>query len=98
VERLCNAHIPNWLATEGMSRAKIDMFYDDPVKTACDAWSVAKAWHLRSLSVDNGLTWRARRWARFIGRLAQSLTQSRHKPGTRTSATRQPESHEGRLA
>ena len=98
VERLCNAHIPNWLATKGMGRSKIEMFYDDPVKTACDAWSVAKAWHLRSLSVDNGLTWRARRWARFIGRLAQSLTQSRHNPRTRTSATRQPESREGRLA
>jgi hypothetical protein len=99
VERLCNAHVPNWLATEGMSRAKIDMFYDDPVKTACDAWSVAKAWHLRSLSVDNGLTWRARRWARFMGRLAQSLTQSRHKPGIRPSASPpHPESHEGRLA
>jgi 2-polyprenyl-6-methoxyphenol hydroxylase-like FAD-dependent oxidoreductase len=99
VERLCNVHILNWLATEGMGRAKIDMFYDDPVKTACDAWSAAKAWHLRSLSIDNGLTWRARRWARFIGRLAQGLTRPTNRSGTRPSASPpRPESHEGRLA
>jgi 2-polyprenyl-6-methoxyphenol hydroxylase-like FAD-dependent oxidoreductase len=82
VERLCNVHVPNWLATEGMSRAKIEMFYDDPVKTACDAWSVAKAWHLRSLSIDNGLTWCASRWGRFIVRLAQGLARSASKTWT----------------
>jgi 2-polyprenyl-6-methoxyphenol hydroxylase-like FAD-dependent oxidoreductase len=99
VERLCNVHIPSWLATEGMGRAKIDMFYDDPVKTTCDAWSAAKAWHLRSLSIDNGLTWRARRWARFIGRLAQGLTQPTNRSGTRPSPSPpRPESHEGKLA
>jgi 2-polyprenyl-6-methoxyphenol hydroxylase-like FAD-dependent oxidoreductase len=37
VERLCNVHIPAWLATDGMDEAKIAAFYDDPVKTACDA-------------------------------------------------------------
>jgi 2-polyprenyl-6-methoxyphenol hydroxylase-like FAD-dependent oxidoreductase len=99
VERLCNVHIPNWLTTEGMGRAKIDMFYDDPVKTACDAWSTAKAWHLRSLSIDNGLTWRARRWARFIGRLALGLTRPANRSGAWPSASPpHPESHEGRLA
>ena len=99
VERLCNVHVPNWLATEGMSRAKIDCSTMIRSRRPVDAWSTAKAWHLRSLSIDNGLTWRARRWARFIGRLAQSLTQSRHKPGTQASASQQrPGSHEGRLA
>ena len=39
VERLCNVHIPAWLATDGMDEDKIAAFYDDPVKTACDAWS-----------------------------------------------------------
>jgi hypothetical protein len=99
VERLCNVHIPNWLATEGMDRIKMDMFYDDPVKTECDAWSTAKAWHLRSLSIDNGPTWRARRWARFIGRLAQGMMGLTNKSGTRIppSLPRQ-ESHEGRIA
>ena len=98
VERLCNVHIPNWLATDGMNRAKIDMFYDDPVKTACDAWSTAKAWHLRSLSTDNGLVWRARRWARFIVRLIQGLTRSANKSGTQSASTQHAGSHEGKLA
>jgi 2-polyprenyl-6-methoxyphenol hydroxylase-like FAD-dependent oxidoreductase len=68
VERLCNVHIPRWLATPGMAAEKIGEFYDDPVKRACDAHSAAKAYHLRSLSIDGGLPWRARRWARFIAR------------------------------
>jgi 2-polyprenyl-6-methoxyphenol hydroxylase-like FAD-dependent oxidoreductase len=71
VERLCNVHIPAWLATDGMDEGKIAAFYDDPVKTACDAWSTTKAYHLRSLSTDNGISWRARRWARFIARLGE---------------------------
>jgi hypothetical protein len=73
-----------------MGRAKIEMFYDDPVKVECDAWSTAKAWYLRSLSIDNGLTWRTRRWIRFIVRLFQGLTQSANKSGGRTSAARPP--------
>ena len=53
VERLCNVHIPNWLATDGMDETKIAAFYDDPVKTACDAWSSAKAYSFRSVSIDD---------------------------------------------
>src|SRR5262249_47238152 len=66
VERLCNVHIPAWLATEGMGEDKIAAFYDDPVKRACDAWSEAKAFNFRLVSIDNRLTWRAQRWARFL--------------------------------
>jgi 2-polyprenyl-6-methoxyphenol hydroxylase-like FAD-dependent oxidoreductase len=73
VERLCNVYIPRWLASDGMDAEKITAFYDDPVKTACDARCLAKAYHLRSLSIDNGLSWRAQRWARFIVRLSQGL-------------------------
>ena len=73
VERLCNVYIPQWLATDGMDAEKITAFYDDPVKTACDARCLAKAYHLRSLSIDNGLSWRAQRWARFIVRLSQGV-------------------------
>ncbi|MDB5566685.1 MAG: monooxygenase, FAD-binding protein [Tardiphaga sp.] len=73
VERLCNAYIPNWLATEGMGCDKIAAFYDDPLKQACDAWSEAKAYHFRSVSIDHGLTWQARRWARFLGRRGQGM-------------------------
>ncbi len=66
VERLCNVHIPGWLATDGMDEAKIAAFYDDPVKTACDAWSAAKAYNFRTLTIDNGIYWQAQRWARFM--------------------------------
>jgi 2-polyprenyl-6-methoxyphenol hydroxylase-like FAD-dependent oxidoreductase len=79
VERLCNVHIPNWLASDGMGSEKIAAFYDDPVKTACDARSTAKAYHLRSLTIDNGLAWRAQRWARFLLRLGQGTLRRLRK-------------------
>src|SRR5262249_1711015 len=71
VARLCNVHIPAWLATAGMDEAKIAAFYDDPVKTECDAWSEAKAYNFRKVSIDTGLAWRAQRFARFSKWLAQ---------------------------
>ena len=76
VERLCNVYIPRWLSTDGMDTEKIAEFYDDADKRACEAQSLAKAYHLRSLSIDNALPWRARRWARFALRLAQGIRQS----------------------
>jgi 2-polyprenyl-6-methoxyphenol hydroxylase-like FAD-dependent oxidoreductase len=66
VAQLCNIHIPAWLATEGMGAEKIASFYDDPVKQACDAWSMAKAISFRKVTVETGLYWRAPRWARFL--------------------------------
>src|SRR4051812_23208753 len=81
IERLCNHYIPKWLSTDGMDEGKVAAFYDDPVKTACDAWSTAKAYHLRSLSTDNGLLWRAGRWTRFIIRAGEgALRQLRDEP------------------
>jgi 2-polyprenyl-6-methoxyphenol hydroxylase-like FAD-dependent oxidoreductase len=78
VERLCNVHIPRWLATEGMDTDKIAAFYDDPVKQACDAWSSAKAYHFRSVSIAPGIYWEAQRWARFVAGLAEgTLRQAR---------------------
>jgi hypothetical protein len=53
-----------------MGADKIAAFYADPVKRACDQQSSAKAFHLRSLSIDQSLPWRLRRWSRFAGRLA----------------------------
>ena len=73
VERLCNVHIPQWLATDGMDTGKIAAFYDDPVKKACDAWSAAKAHHFRSVSVEKGVYWRAQRAARFAVWLGEGL-------------------------
>lgn len=98
VERLCNVHIPNWLATPGMGADKIAAFYDDEVKTACDAWSTWKAYHLRSLSTEMGLRWRAGRWARFLARLAQGqLAQLRKAPDAVADTGSEPP-HQGRVA
>ena len=66
VERLCNVHVPRWLATPGMGDEKIAAFYDDPVKKACEALSVEKAFTLRSYSIDPALKWAALRWAKFF--------------------------------
>ncbi len=66
VERLCNLHIPQWLATPGMGTDKIAAFYDDPIKTAYDAASTKKAYTLKSFSIDTGLYWTAERWGKFV--------------------------------
>jgi len=73
VERLCNVHIPAWLATEGMGESKIAAFYDDPVKKACDQWSIAKAHNFRSVSIDTRMYWRLQRGARFFAWLGRGL-------------------------
>jgi 2-polyprenyl-6-methoxyphenol hydroxylase-like FAD-dependent oxidoreductase len=73
VERLCNVHIPAWLGSQGMGKEKIAAFYADPVKQECDAHCLEKAYRLRSLSIDPGLSWQARRWARVaIGMVRQA--------------------------
>ena len=84
-ERLCNIHIPHWLATSGMDTEKIGAFYDDPVKKACDEHSLAKAYELRSFTVDPALNWAARRWIKFGGQLARgSLRQAQSRLAART--------------
>jgi hypothetical protein len=57
---------------------KIAAFYDDPVKRASDIHSHAKAYHLRSLSIEPGLSWRARRWTRFMVRLGIGMLREAH--------------------
>jgi 2-polyprenyl-6-methoxyphenol hydroxylase-like FAD-dependent oxidoreductase len=68
VERLCNVHLPRWMATRGMDVDKINSFYADPVKVACDRHSMEEAFRLRSISIGEGLPWRVRRGTRFLGR------------------------------
>jgi 2-polyprenyl-6-methoxyphenol hydroxylase-like FAD-dependent oxidoreductase len=68
VERLCNIHIPNWLATPGMTAGKIAQFYDDPLKRSYDAASESFAYQLRSLSIDDSFNWTLKRNLRFIVR------------------------------
>ncbi len=66
VERLCNVHIPAWLASDGMDESKIAAFYDDPVKRACDEWAMEKAYSFRAVSIDPDFYWALARWARFL--------------------------------
>jgi 2-polyprenyl-6-methoxyphenol hydroxylase-like FAD-dependent oxidoreductase len=86
VERLCNVYVPRWFATPGMGVEKIASFYDDPEKRACDAHSLAKAYQLRSLSLEPGLSWRVRRSARFAARLVTGML--RQAPGRLQSSKR----------
>lgn len=79
VQLLCNTYIPRWLASEGMDAGKIAEFYQDPEKMACEQDCLAKAYHLRALSTDNGLSWRAQRWARFVVRLSDGISRSIRK-------------------
>jgi 2-polyprenyl-6-methoxyphenol hydroxylase-like FAD-dependent oxidoreductase len=57
VDRLCNVHLPRWLATPGMGADKIGQFYDDPVKRASDRRAAQLADYRRSLTVETGLGW-----------------------------------------
>jgi 2-polyprenyl-6-methoxyphenol hydroxylase-like FAD-dependent oxidoreductase len=99
VSQLCNVHIPSWLSSDGMSEDKIAAFYDDPVKQECDAWSAAKAWSFRSVTLDEGMYWRAQRWARFIAGLGRGALRRVRKPAAPSSAApRQQISAPGRLA
>ncbi|WP_342722756.1 NAD(P)/FAD-dependent oxidoreductase [Bradyrhizobium sp. B097] len=66
VERLCNVHIPNWLASPGMAADKINQFYDDPVKRAYDETSTSWAYQLRSMSIEEGISWSIQRRLRFF--------------------------------
>jgi len=73
VERLCNVHIPEWLATDGMDESKIAAFYDDPVKRACDDWAMEKAYSFRAVSIDPDFHWALARWARFLAWYGRGL-------------------------
>jgi 2-polyprenyl-6-methoxyphenol hydroxylase-like FAD-dependent oxidoreductase len=67
VERLCNVHIPRWLATAGMGEGKIGEFYDDPVKRGGDAFAENKAFDLKGFSLAASPGAQARRWVKFAG-------------------------------
>jgi 2-polyprenyl-6-methoxyphenol hydroxylase-like FAD-dependent oxidoreductase len=79
VQLLCNRYIPRWLASEGMDVDKLAAFYNDPEKIACEEACVAKAYHLRSLSIEGGLSWRAQRLARFAVRLSDGISRAVRK-------------------
>jgi 2-polyprenyl-6-methoxyphenol hydroxylase-like FAD-dependent oxidoreductase len=78
VERLCNVYIPAWLASDGMAKDKIAAFYDDPIKIACDEWSIAKAFSFRSVSIDSAIRWKLQRWLRFAAWVGRGLLRRAH--------------------
>jgi 2-polyprenyl-6-methoxyphenol hydroxylase-like FAD-dependent oxidoreductase len=61
VERLCNEHLPRWLAAGDASARRIGQFYDDPVKRVCDAEALRIAEYRRSITTDASLSWRLHR-------------------------------------
>jgi 2-polyprenyl-6-methoxyphenol hydroxylase-like FAD-dependent oxidoreductase len=94
VERLCNEHIPRWLETPGMGAAKIAAYYADPVKQASDKFAMTKAFWLKSMSIDSGITWAARRWARFLVRLVLGKLRE-HKTPAASGAMQQSQPIDG---
>jgi len=60
-ERLCETHIPRWLATPGMRREKIASFYADSEKRAADDASAKNAERQRDFATGTSLKVRARR-------------------------------------
>ena len=93
VERLCNVYIPRWLSTPGMGKHKIAAFYEDPVKTACDEQSLARAYFVRSLSIEPGLAWRTRRMIRYVAqRGISSLRRAREQRSSARLAVVRPKS------
>ena len=58
VDRLCNEHLPRWLAAGDASAGRLAQFYDDPVKRACDAEAVRIAEYRCSITTDTSLLWR----------------------------------------
>lgn len=60
VDRLLH-HAQRWFDTPGMSAEKIGEFYDDPIKQERDANAVRLSWRARSLRLDRGPVWAARR-------------------------------------
>jgi 2-polyprenyl-6-methoxyphenol hydroxylase-like FAD-dependent oxidoreductase len=80
VERLCNVHIPRWLATPGMDLDKIAAFYDDPVKQACDNFCFDKAQRLKSFSIDRGPLWQARRHVKFVAHYGRGALRALQNP------------------
>src|SRR5690606_348439 len=75
VERLCNVHIPAWLATGGMGAAKIATFYAAPARLAYDAFSRRAAYELKSTSTDRSAYGAARRLGKAAARAGIGATR-----------------------
>jgi 2-polyprenyl-6-methoxyphenol hydroxylase-like FAD-dependent oxidoreductase len=88
VDRLCNGHIPGWLATPGMGADKIARFYADPAKRAADLKASRAAEYRRSLTVDTGLGWELHRRQVHLRRRTLGWVADRLRPFRRTAGAR----------
>jgi len=86
---------PIWRGSASLAAPdKIAAFYADAAKVASDRYSRRKAYHLRALSTENGLAWRARRFVRFLGhtgvgalrRVRDRVSAARGQDGVPTGA------------
>jgi 2-polyprenyl-6-methoxyphenol hydroxylase-like FAD-dependent oxidoreductase len=82
VDRLCNTHVPRWLASAGMGAEKIAQFYDDDVKVECDRKTAHAAEYCRHFSINDGPFWRARRWRAYLRPRARAwIARARSRVG-----------------
>ena len=75
VERLCHRHIPEWLASPGMDAGKIAAFYADPVKAAYERQCRLRAFRVRDLAINPGISWEARRRLRFAAHVGRGIAR-----------------------
>ena len=71
VERLCNVHVPGWLATGGMGADKIAQYYDDPHKRRSDTQSLRTSLFAKRAALGRGWRWSALRWGTLAGSLGR---------------------------
>jgi 2-polyprenyl-6-methoxyphenol hydroxylase-like FAD-dependent oxidoreductase len=88
VDRLCNEHVPAWLATPGMGADKIARFYADPAKRVADLKASRAAEYRRSLTVDPGLGWELHRRQVHLRRRTLGWVADRLRPFRRTAGGR----------
>ncbi len=75
VERLCNRYIPEWLQSPGMGADKIAAFYADEVKAAYEIQCRQRAFRVRDLAINTGITWEARRRLRFAVHVSRGIAR-----------------------
>lgn len=75
VERLCHRYIPEWLASPGMDAGKIAAFYADPVKAAYERQCRLRAFRVRDLAINPGISWEARRRLRFAAHVGRGVAR-----------------------
>ena len=74
-ERLCNVHVPAWLASPGMGVEKIAQYYEDPEKRRSDAHSFRTSTFAKRAALGRSLLWTAFRWGYYAGSQARNFLE-----------------------